>query len=100
MSPRSRLPLAERRLLVRWEMCRVFESHGFTEVKRRGSGECSRADGRGPPCGGSGRICFSPSRYAAPGASSPTTCDAAASARSKVARGSRMRSASSRYIAS
>ena len=56
----------------------------------------SRRCGRG----GSGCRSFPPSPYAPPGASSPTACAAAASARSRVARGSRMRNAGSRYVAS
>ena len=43
---------------------------------------------------------FRKPRYALPGASSPAACAAAASAGSRVARESRMRSASSRYMAS
>ncbi len=37
MSPTSRLPLARRRLLSGCEVCRILESHGFTEVRRYGS---------------------------------------------------------------
>ena len=37
MSPTSRWPLARRSPLSGRDVCRILESHGFTEVRRRGS---------------------------------------------------------------
>ena len=46
MSPTSRSPLARLRILSGREVCRILETHGFVEVRRRGSHVVMQKAGR------------------------------------------------------